>query len=62
MANHIHYNPVKHGLVRCPHDWPYSSFQRWVNEGYYAEDWLCDCGGKTPAIPEDLRRGPPFVE
>ncbi|HOC65156.1 MAG: transposase [Sedimentisphaerales bacterium] len=61
-VNYIHYNPVKHGLVRCPHDWPYSSFQRWVNEGYYAEDWLCDCGGKTPAIPEDLRRGLPFAE
>lgn len=25
-VNYIHYNPVKHGLVRCPHEWPHSSF------------------------------------
>jgi putative transposase len=25
-ADYIHYNPVKHGLCRCPRDWPYSSF------------------------------------
>lgn len=42
-VNYIHYNPVKHGLVRCPHQWPYSSFLRWVEHGYYKADWLCDC-------------------
>ena len=21
-VEYIHYNPVKHGLVRCPHEWP----------------------------------------
>jgi putative transposase len=49
-VNYIHYNPVKHGLVRCPHKWPYSSFQRWVEEGYYKQDWLCDCNGRAPAV------------
>jgi putative transposase len=30
-ANHVHYcwyNPVKHGLVERPEDWPYSSYHR----------------------------------
>ena len=30
--DYIHYNPVKHGLVSCPHLWEYSSFSRWVDE------------------------------
>jgi len=47
-VNYIHYNPVKHGLVRCPHAWPYSSFHRWVKEGYYKPTWLCDCD--SPAV------------
>ncbi len=32
--NYIHYNPVKHGLTRCPHQWPHSSFPKWVDNGY----------------------------
>ena len=31
--DYVHYNPVKHGLVRCPHQWPYSSFHKMVSEG-----------------------------
>ena len=42
-VNYIHYNPVKHGLVKCPHEWLHSSFARWVREGYYSPDWLCSC-------------------
>lgn len=42
-VNYIHYNPVRHGLVRCPHQWRYSSFAHWVREGFYAEAWLCSC-------------------
>ncbi|MEN6424466.1 MAG: transposase [Phycisphaerales bacterium] len=53
LARHIHYNPVKHGLVRCPHAWPHSSFHRWVERGYYKPDWLCDCVD-PPAIPPEL--------
>src|SRR5262245_5704807 len=37
--DYIHYNPVKHGLVKCPRDWPYSSFHRWVQLGVYPPDW-----------------------
>jgi len=38
--NYIHLNPVKHGLAAYPRDWPWSTFRRWVREGYYEEDWL----------------------
>ncbi|SRR6266481_2240862 len=40
--NYVHYNPVKHGLVRCPRDWPFSSFHRWVKLGAYPSDWGVD--------------------
>ena len=37
--DYIHYNPVKHGLVSAPIDWPYSSFKRFVALGWYEENW-----------------------
>jgi putative transposase len=37
--DYIHYNPVKHGLVRSPRDWPYSSFHRWAAAGVYEPHW-----------------------
>ena len=33
----IHYNPVKHGLVRRVCDWPWSSFHRYVRMGSFGE-------------------------
>ena len=50
LENHfdyIHYNPVKHGLVTRPRDWPWSSFQRYVELGHYPIDW----GYTDPKIP-----------
>lgn len=44
--DYIHFNPVKHGYVQRPVDWPYSSFSRMVAEGIYPEDW----GGVSPQI------------
>lgn len=38
-ADYIHWNPVKHGLVRCAADWPYSTFHRFVAAGLYPQDW-----------------------
>ena len=38
-VDYIHYNPVKHGLVRRVGDWPYSSFHRYVRRGELAADW-----------------------
>jgi putative transposase len=49
--NYIHYNPVKHGLVTCPHLWPYSTFRKWVRLGLYPLDWLCVCGGRKAEPP-----------
>jgi putative transposase len=37
--DYIHYNPVKHGLVRSVADWPWSSFHRYVRLGYYDRGW-----------------------
>jgi putative transposase len=38
-VEYIHYNPVKHGLVAAPRDWPYSSFHRYVRRRVYPADW-----------------------
>ncbi len=48
--DYIHFNPVKHGHAKCPHDWPWSSFHRWVRAGRYEADWACACR-KTPNAP-----------
>ncbi|WP_293099165.1 hypothetical protein [Moorena sp. SIO3I6] len=48
--DYIHYNPVKHGLVSCPHLWEYSSFHKWVERGKYRPDWGCCCGRNLPQI------------
>ena len=38
--DYIHYNPVKHDLARCPHEWSHSSFAKWVRQGAYDADWM----------------------
>ncbi|MBV9829648.1 MAG: transposase [Alphaproteobacteria bacterium] len=45
-VDYTHFNPVKHGFVEHPGDWPYSSFHRCVAEGRYPDDWR---GGSTDA-------------
>ena len=37
--DYIHYNPVKHGLVKSPFDYLYSSLHLFAKEGYYQMDW-----------------------
>jgi len=37
--DYIHYNPVKHGLVKNVSDWVWSSFHQFVKAGYYERDW-----------------------
>ncbi len=37
--DYIHYNPVKHGLVPHPGRWPFSSFKRNVQRGWYTDNW-----------------------
>ena len=43
--DYVHYNPVKHGHVNCPGDWPASSFHRWVRAGVYDPEWGCASRG-----------------
>lgn len=45
FENHLHYihlNPVKHGLVRNPCDWPHSSYLEWEKRGLYPPDFAWD--------------------
>jgi putative transposase len=42
-VDYIHFNPVKHGWVRAPAEWPHSSFGRYVAKGMLPADW----GGKA---------------
>lgn len=37
--DYVHYNPVKHGLVRSVKDWPHSSFHRYVEQGLLDLAW-----------------------
>jgi putative transposase len=37
--DYIHLNPVKHGLVGEPRDWPWSSFHRHVQLGWLDPNW-----------------------
>jgi len=38
-VDYIHFNPVKHGLVTRPADWPYSSIHRYIADGVLPPDW-----------------------
>ena len=47
-ADYIHYNPVQHGLVRRPSDWPESSFAQWVADGRRDTSWG---SSEVPRLP-----------
>lgn len=38
-VDYVHFNPVRHGYVGHPGDWPYSSFHACVATGLYPSDW-----------------------
>jgi putative transposase len=42
-VEYIHFNPVHHGVAKCPHAWRLSTFDRWVREQSYPADWACSC-------------------
>lgn len=37
--DYIHYNPVKHKLVKRPEEWTQSSFELWKEKGFYSDMW-----------------------
>lgn len=52
--NYIHYNPVKHGYVRDPYDWQWSSLSLYYEDkgkGWLRENW------KSYAPPVDFGNG-----
>ena len=49
-CDYLHDNPVEHGLVAAPQDWPFSTFHRFVAEGRYPESW----GGVPPVLPDSV--------
>jgi putative transposase len=51
-VNYIHFNPVKHKLVQCVADWPYSSFHRYVEKGLLPLDWAGVAGRESSQYGE----------
>jgi putative transposase len=44
-VDYVHWNPVRHGLVDHPSQWPYSTFHGYCRAGVYPPSWgggLCD--------------------
>jgi len=40
-VDYIQYNPVKHGFVNRPVDWPFSSIHRYIKDQVIDENWAC---------------------
>ena len=49
--NYIHFNPVKHGLVKNALDWSWTSLAKFIRDGKYASNW-----GEGVVIPEAVGR------
>lgn len=49
--DYIHFNPVKHGYVDNPIDWPYSTFKENVIKGFYEVAWGNKTMMDTSSIP-----------
>jgi len=47
--DYTHFNPVKHGFVAHPADWPFSSFRRCVARGLYPAEWGGQDSCKEPS-------------
>lgn len=50
-VNYIHFNPVKHGLVGGPDDWPYSSWHAWKRD-YGRPNAIPSAEWKPPHVGE----------
>jgi putative transposase len=51
--DYIHYNPVKHGYANSAIDWPFSSFHRYLADGYYFNDWFASDDALRSAEGDD---------
>ncbi|MBI1834414.1 MAG: transposase [Burkholderiales bacterium] len=50
--DYLHFNPVKHGLVKTANEWPWSSFHRLVKDDVYPLSWGGE-GLPTIILPHD---------
>jgi putative transposase len=48
--DYLHFNPVKHGHVLRPGDWPWSSLRRYIRLGWYDAEW----GAHEPESLRDM--------
>ena len=48
-GDYIHLNPITHGFVSAPREWPHSSFAKWIALGVYEPNWG---SGEKPELPE----------
>jgi putative transposase len=56
-VDYIHINPVKHGLVSNPSDWPHSSLHRFIRKGIVAPSWAYgEVGDDGPGEPNNTLR------
>ncbi|MFZ2067099.1 MAG: transposase [Xanthobacteraceae bacterium] len=51
-VDYIHFNPVKHGLVKRVCDWPHSSFHLYVRRGVLPQDWAGHTSENSPGYGE----------
>ncbi len=51
-VDYIHYNPVKHGWVTRPVDWPHSTLHSYIERGILTADWGGDMDDKLGGYGE----------
>lgn len=51
-VDYIHYNPVKHGWVKCPVDWPHSTLHGYIDRGMLLADWGGHMGDEVGSYGE----------
>ena len=51
-VDYIHYNPVKHGWVTRPVDWPHSTLHSYIERGIVTADWSGDMDDKLGGYGE----------
>ena len=50
--DYIHINPVRHGYVSAPAEWPYTSIHRYIQRGLLPPDWAASMDLNFPECGE----------
>ncbi len=56
-VDYIHYNPVKHGWVTHPVDWPHSTLHGYIERGMAASNWGGEMGDGVDGYGECEKLG-----